>query len=443
MTDINPPVIAVIGLGFVGLAAALGFTEKGYNVYAFDIDVMKRNGLKQGKIPFYEPDMEEALSAHLNRGFNLCESMEEAISQADLIFICVGTPYQEGGGLDMSSLISAIHGISRLKNRDHFKGIIVKSTIPPGTIRGILKPLLESVGFEVGCDVGLAYNPEFLREGNAWEDFLKPDRIIIGEVDSRTAGLMEQVYRRFESPCVRVSPETAEYLKYASNALLATLISFANEQAMIAESIGDIDITQMFHLLHMDKRWSGFPARMSHYVYPGCGFGGYCLPKDTLGLKHTASMYGHNAKMLEAVMQVNQDIADFTAEQIIRLLNHRDEQIGILGLSFKPGSDDVRNSPAARIIDLLLDEGCTNLTAYDPVAMFPFRNHYDFPIRMMNSLHEITVSSDICVIVTAWPEFQSLAYNTSGIKIVDARFMLESNKTIPKEELQWEEGSTK
>ncbi|KAA8746134.1 UDP-glucose dehydrogenase family protein [Paenibacillus sp. UASWS1643] len=433
MTDIKQPVIAVIGLGFVGLAAALGFTEKGYKVYAFDIDERKRTSLQQGKIPFYEPDMEEALSTHLNLDFDICESMEEAIFEADLIFICVGTPYEEEKGLDMSSLISVIHDISRLMNCNDFKGIVVKSTIPPGTMRSTLKPLLESHGLEVGRDVGLAYNPEFLREGSAWEDFLKPDRIIIGEVDSRTARLIEQVYSPFESPCVRVSPETAEYLKYASNALLATLISFANEQAMIAESIGDIDIPQMFNLLHMDKRWSGSPAGMSNYVYPGCGFGGYCLPKDTLALTHTAIQYGHKAKLLEAVMELNQDIADFTAEQIIGLLKHRDEQIGILGLSFKPGSDDVRNSPAARIIQLLLDEGCTNLTAYDPIAMSTFRNHYDFPIRMMNSLNEITVGSDICVIVTAWPEFQSLAYNTSVIQIVDARYMLDINKTYFKE----------
>ncbi|SLK20841.1 MULTISPECIES: UDP-glucose dehydrogenase family protein [unclassified Paenibacillus] len=442
MIYIKPPVIAVIGLGFVGLAAALGFAEKDYTVYAFDIDVSKRNSLQLGEIPFHEPDMEEALSTHMNQGFTLCESMEEAISEADLIFICVGTPYQEGG-LDLSSLVSAIHDISRLMNVDQFKGIIVKSTIPPGTIRGIIKPLLESVGFKIGRDVGLAYNPEFLREGSAWEDFLKPDRIIIGEVDSRTAGLLEKVYLHFESPCIRVSPETSEYLKYASNALLATLISFANEQAMIAEKIGDVDIPQMFNLLHMDKRWSGFPAGMSHYVYPGCGFGGYCLPKDTLGLKYTASKYGHNAKMLEAVMKVNQDIADFTVEQIIRFLKHRDEQIGILGLSFKPGSDDVRNSPAARIIELLLDEGCTNLTAYDPVAMSPFREHYDFPIRMMNSLSEITVSSDICVIVTAWPEFQTLTHNSSAIRIVDARYLLNSNKAYSKEALQSEEWTTR
>ncbi|WP_145331211.1 UDP-glucose/GDP-mannose dehydrogenase family protein [Paenibacillus xylanexedens] len=416
--------ITVVGLGFVGLTAALGFAEKGYSVKAYDSDIYKTIELSKGELPFHEPGLSTMLNKHLNENLVLCDSLEESLSDAKMIFICVGTPYLEGTGLDLSMLLNVVKDVCRFSSKDPYPSIIVKSTIPPGTMRTKIKPVIEDCGLRVGQDIGLAYNPEFLREGNAWDDFMHPDRIIIGELDGITSDLLVKLYESFSVPYAQVSAETAEMLKFSSNALLATMISFANEQALIAEHIGQVNIPELFHLLHMDKRWSGSPAGMVNYVYPGCGFGGYCLPKDTLALKNTASQYGVDAKILNAVMEVNLDISEHTVRKVIGRLKHRDEQIGILGLAFKPGSDDVRYSPAVGIIEALLDEGCTNLSAYDPMAMRNFEEHYSLPLKMANSLDEIVAGSDICVIVTAWPEFQTLTDHANDIRIIDARYML-------------------
>ncbi|MGO4532377.1 UDP-glucose/GDP-mannose dehydrogenase family protein [Paenibacillus sp. 2TAF8] len=419
--------ITVVGLGFVGLTAALGFAEKGYSVKAYDADIYKTIELSKGELPFHEPGLSTMLNKHLNENLVLCDSLEESLSDVKLIFICVGTPYLEGAGLDLSMLLNVVKDICRFSPKDSYQSIIIKSTIPPGTMRTKIKPVIEECGLRVGQHIGLAYNPEFLREGNAWHDFMHPDRIIIGELDRVTSDLLVKLYESFAVPCAQVTAETAEMLKFSSNALLATMISFANEQALIAEHIGQVNIPELFRLLHMDKRWSGAPAGMINYVYPGCGFGGYCLPKDTLALKNTASQHGVEAKILNAVMEVNLDISEHTVRKIIRNLKHRDEQIGILGLAFKPGSDDVRQSPAVGIIEALLDEGCTNLTAYDPMAMRNFEEHYGYPLKMANSLDEIVAGSDICVIVTAWPEFQALTH-ASNIQIIDARYMLQNKE---------------
>ncbi|MGF6357536.1 UDPglucose 6-dehydrogenase [Paenibacillus sp. 4624] len=420
--------ITVVGLGFVGLTAALGFAEKGYSVKAYDSDIYKTIELSKGELPFHEPGLSTMLNKHLKENLVLCDSLEESLSDAKLIFICVGTPYLEGAGLDLSMLLNVVKDICRFSSKDSYPSIIVKSTIPPGTMRTKIKPVVEDCGLRVGQNIGLAYNPEFLREGNAWDDFMHPDRIIIGELDRVTSDSLVKLYESFTVPYAQVSAETAEMLKFSSNALLATMISFANEQALIAEHIGQVNIPELFRLLHMDKRWSGSPAGMINYVYPGCGFGGYCLPKDTLALKNAANQHGVEAKVLNAVMEVNLDISEHTVRKVIRSLKHRDEQIGILGLAFKPGSDDVRHSPAVGIIEALLDEGCTNLSAYDPMAMRNFEEHYGYPLKMANSLDEIVAGSDICVIVTAWPEFQVLTDHASDIRIIDARYMLENEE---------------
>ncbi|WP_181873606.1 UDP-glucose dehydrogenase family protein [Paenibacillus prosopidis] len=417
--------IAVIGLGFVGLTTALGFAEKGHRVFGYDQDALKRASYQSGCVPFYEPGVEEALRRQLDKRFLLCNSIALAVQQAELIFLCVGTPVDEVGEMDLSSLIGALTEVLRCVSKDRFYGIAVKSTIPPGTMREHLIPLLLTEGFELGTQVGLAYNPEFLREGSAWNDFLFPDRIVTGSADDRTGRLLEEAYSLFQAPYHRVSPTSAEFVKLASNTLLATMISFANEQAMLAEKIGDIHIPTIFNLLHTDRRWSGQPAEMSKYIYPGCGFGGYCLPKDTFAFQRTAEKYGHRPKLLNAVLDINRDVMESCIERIVAKLGNLDQQVGILGLSFKPGSDDVRGTPSARMIELLLERGCRKIAAYDPMAMSAFSKHYTFPVTMMASVEELERSSDVVVIATAWEEFRTKQHVFDLNCVIDARYLLE------------------
>ena len=283
---------------------------------------------------------------------------------------------------------------------------MIKSTVPPGTARARILPLFDKARRRIGDDIGLASNPEFLREGVAWTDFTKPDRVVIGAGDEKSFREVAALYAGFDTEICQVTLSTGEFVKSTSNALLATLISFANEVSMIADKLGDIDIRQAFDVLHLDRRWSGSPAKMTQYVFPGCGFGGYCLPKDTAALLHTASSVGVKADLLRGTLAVNRAIKEHFASKIVAA-TARSTRIGILGLSFKPASDDVRDTPAAEIIDLLLRRNRRRILAFDPMAMEAYQQLYPQPIEFARSLKHITTWADVIVILTAWPEFKT------------------------------------
>ncbi|SHJ39437.1 UDPglucose 6-dehydrogenase [Clostridium cavendishii DSM 21758] len=414
--------ITVMGLGFVGLTTALGFSEKGYKVYGYDINCEKVEKIKNGILPFYEKSMEEILKKNINNNFLLVDSLKEAVENSKFIFFCVGTPCGEGGKAELTYLINAIKETLKYVKKGQYKILIIKSTVPPSTTKNRVKPFIEECGFIVGEDVGLANNPEFLREGCAWDDFINPDRIVIGQSDENTGRYIEEIYKCFNAPIYKVSLNTGEFVKYLSNTLLSTMISFSNEMSMIACEVGDINIKEAFKLLHIDKRWFGEPAKMSTYVYPGCGFGGYCLPKDTQAIYSLSKGNGFEAKILRSVLDVNNDIKYYLVNKVLKEVKSS-EYIGILGLSFKPNSDDIRETPAKFFIEELIKRGHYNIIAYDPLAIDNFKKSYDLPIKYAKDLEEIMNKAENIIILTAWNEFKNIS-NIEDKKIFDLRYML-------------------
>lgn len=413
--EMNRLNIAVIGLGFVGLTTSLGLADKGHNVTGYDKDENKSVLISKGKTPFLEPGLQQALDVSLNKTFNIAESMEKAVCKADVIFFCVGTPCDSYGDANLNYLIDAVKEAARYANKDAV--FTVKSTVPPLTIRNILTSYCSNFS--------LAMNPEFLREGHAWEDFIFPDRIVIGCESDNAWKKLNTVYSDFECSVHRTSTTTAEFIKYLSNSMLATMISFSNEMAGLAECLGDINIADAFHILWEDKRIKN--SGIAHYLYPGCGYGGSCLPKDTTALLSLSKKEKIDMPLLSSVVSINNNMASKTARKIIKYVNSsRSQNIGILGLSFNPGSDDVRNSPAAGIIEELSKLGCKDILVYDPVANLNFKSNYNMnEITYCDSVAEVFKFCDIVAVVTTWDEFKGLKIKYPNKTIIDCRYFLD------------------
>ena len=413
-------VVTVFGLGFVGLTTAVGFSQKGVKVYGYDVDQPRMETIEAGKLPFFEPGLDEALAYNLNRTFFPTRDMEAAVRESDCVYYCVGTPYGEEGQADLTYLYGAIESTLKCIDDDKFRVLVTKSTIPPSTTQEKIIPFVEKLGVSVGKQIGIANNPEFLREGHCWDDFMNADRIVVGVSDERSENLLRELYSSFSIPFYAVSLNTGEFIKYLSNTLLATLISYANEMSMIADTVGNIDIAEAFRILHMDKRWGG--CDMASYAYPGCGYGGYCLPKDTNAMYALSKNKGYDAQILKHVISTNDRMPEFMAGKITRNIE-KGCKIGILGLSFKPESDDVRDTPAAKVIRKLIEEGYTNILAYDPIAIGEFQKHYGFDIAYSKEMATVLEEADILVILTAWKEFKKVPKLTEK-EIVDCRYML-------------------
>ncbi|MGN1417982.1 MAG: UDP-glucose dehydrogenase family protein [Acutalibacteraceae bacterium] len=411
-------VLTVVGLGFVGLTAAVGFAVKGHTVYAIEKNDERRNKIESGKLPFFEPEIQENLLRTLNKNLFLQSGQKGAAEQSDCVFYCVGTPVGENASADLTHLLEAVQETLFLLPKDAKTTLVVKSTVPPGTLRDRIYPVVCEHGFTPGKDVELANNPEFLREGKCWEDFIRADRIVIGAFTDRGYAQAARVYRDFSAPVERVNPTTAEFIKYLSNTLLATMISYSNEMANAADKIHDVEIGRAFHILHKDRRWE--QNVMSSYVYPGCGYGGYCLPKDTQAMCYAAAQADADMPILRAVIKTNEKMPETICD---RLLEGSDEKItvGILGLSFKPFTDDVRDTPAAKIIRTLQTRGIKSIMAYDPLAQEEFFKHYpDLKVTYADSVDEMMKNCDRLAIVTAWPEFEPYCQSE---KVWDFRYM--------------------
>ncbi len=418
-------VITVFGLGFVGLTSALGFCEYGHIVYGVEVNEKRLATIKGGKLPFLEPGVDTALERHLNKNFFPISptDLEEAISESDCVYYCVGTPYGKDGQADLKYLYGAIDMTLEQIKDSKFRVLVTKSTIPPSTTETKVIPYIESKGKKVGMDLGVANNPEFLREGHCWDDFMNADRIVLGVSDKKSEAKLRELYATVKEPVFCVSLNTGEFIKYLSNTLLATLISYSNEMSVAADAIGHIDVAQAFRILHMDKRWGG--CMMASYVYPGCGYGGYCLPKDTNAFYAVTKTAGFDGKILKNVIDTNDNMPAFIANRIAKAVeNKKDIKLGVLGLSFKPGSDDCRDTPCAKIVRQLNSMGFKNLIGYDPVAIEEFRNLYtDLEIEYSYSYDDILSNADVFVITTAWPEFKNLHSKTEKA-IIDCRYML-------------------
>ncbi len=414
--------VTVVGLGFVGLTTALGFAEYGHKVYGIEANLERFGTILGGKLPFLEPGLDEALLRHLGNNFIPTTDWDEAIKNSEYVYYCVGTPYGEDGQADLSFLYGAIEQTLAAIRDDKFRVLVTKSTIPPSTTERRLIPFLQDHGVKVPDQMGIANNPEFLREGHCWDDFIHADRIVLGVSDQRSEQMLKELYQKSNVPAYCVSLNTGEFIKYLSNTSLACLISYANEMSLAADAIGGIDIAAAFRILHMDKRWQSGSIRS--YFYPGCGYGGYCLPKDTNAFYAVTKSAGFDGKILKQVIETNDAMPEKTAERIIRVAGHdKNVCIGVLGLSFNPGSDDTRDAPSAKIIKELNRKGYNNIVAYDPVAMEEFQKFYQLQYICKKNCQQVLDDAEILVIATAWPEFKNLRNETSK-PIVDCRYML-------------------
>ena len=413
--------VTVFGLGFVGLTTALGFAHLGYKVYGIDVDAERKNILRGGKLPFLEPEMTEVLQENLNKNFFVTDDIKSAVDDSEIIYYCVGTPYGEDGSADLKYLFSAIDSTVKNISDEKFRVLVTKSTIPPSTTSEKIIPYVEKKISDTKINLAVANNPEFLREGHCWEDFLNADRIVIGCDNEIAREKLCKLYAPMNIPIKCVTPSTGEFIKYLSNTLLATLISYSNEMAEIADTIGNIQVAEAFKILHMDKRWNN--CNMTTYAYPGCGYGGYCLPKDTNALLAQSKVKGFEPQILKNVIATNDKRPATIAKNIVKNLD-KNSAVGILGLSFKPLSDDVRQSPALMIIQEILKLGYKKIYAYDPAANEEFKKHYpEVEIEILNSAEEVYKISEVVAIVKAWEEFKKVP--TFGDKnIIDCRYML-------------------
>ena len=414
--------VTVVGLGFVGLTTALGFAEYGHKVYGIEVDAARLAKIQSGRLPFLEPGLDEALRRHLGKNFLPTTDWESAIADSECVYYCVGTPYGEDGQADLTYLYGAVEQTLQAIHDDKFRVLVTKSTIPPSTTEKRIIPFLEEHGVNVPEQLGVANNPEFLREGHCWEDFTHADRIVLGVSDGRSEGVLRRLYAKEAAPVFCVSLNTGEFIKYLSNTSLACLISYANEMSIAADAIGGIDTATAFRILHMEKRWQTGTIRS--YFYPGCGYGGYCLPKDTNAFYARTKDSGFDGQILKHTIHLNDEMPEVTARRIIRAAGEdKTVCIGILGLSFNPGSDDVRDTPSAKIIRALNEAGYRNIAAYDPVAMDEFQVRYQLDCRCVDTYDQLLEQAGTVAITTAWPMFQDVKSRTNS-PVVDCRYML-------------------
>ena len=406
--------ISIIGSGYVGLVTGIGLAELGNEVIFVDIDKNKIGLINSAMPPIYEKGLKELMQEDKERYYATTDYYE-AISKSEITFICVGTPSKEDGSIDLRYIESASRGIGEaLANKEDFHVVVVKSTVIPGTTEDVVKPIIEKEsGKKAFKDFGLAMNPEFLREGNAVEDFFNPDRIVIGVKDDKTKLILEELYRQFRCPKIFTDIRTAEMIKYVSNAFLATKISFANEIGNICKKLG-VDVYKVFEGVGLDHRIN--PS----FFRAGIGFGGSCFPKDVKALIRKAEELGEEPKILKAVIEVNEKQPLILVELLKKYVpNLRDKRIGILGLAFKPDTDDVRESRAIPIVGALIDKGA-KIIAYDPKAMNNFAKIFP-QIDYAKSAQEVIDKSDAVLIVTEWGEFEKLDYR--GKIVIDGRRM--------------------
>lgn len=414
--------VTVVGLGFVGLTTALGFAEYGHKVYGLEADPERLTTIQSGKLPFLEPGLDEALSRHLGKNFIPTADWDAAVADSEYVYYCVGTPYGQDGQADLTYLYGAMEQTLNAIHDDKFRVLAIKSTIPPSTTEQRVIPFLVERGIKIPERLGVANNPEFLREGHCWEDFIHTDRIVLGVSDGRSEQMLRDLYANAGAPVFAVSLNTGEFIKYLSNTSLACLISFANEMSNAAEAIGGIDTAAAFRILHMDKRWQTGTIRS--YFYPGCGYGGYCLPKDTSAFYAVAKGSGFDGQILRHVISTNDVMPEITARRIIKAAGEdRGVCIGILGLSFNPGSGDTRDAPSAKIIRALNNAGYTNIVAYDPAAMDEFQQYYKLGYRCVAAYEDVLEEAMVVVITTAWPMFRDVREKTAK-PVVDCRYML-------------------
>ncbi len=431
--------VSIIGTGYVGLVSGVCLAEKGHKILCVDIDEEKVNKINHGIPPIYEKGLEELLRKNIHANLQATTDLHKAVVETEISLIAVGTPFDDEK-IDLSYIEAVSRQIGKaLKDKASYHTVVVKSTVVPGTTDEVVLPLLEETsGEKAGTHFGVGMNPEFLREGKAIQDFMFPDRIVMGAIDKKSHDSLEELYSPFEGvDKLRTNNKTAEMIKYTSNSLLATMISFSNEIANLCAAIGDIDVVDVMKGVHMDKRLSPIMRNgkriipsFTTYIEAGCGFGGSCFPKDVKALIAHGKRAGKPMELLDAVMQVNAR----QPRQVISLLKKRFSslrglRIAILGLAFKPGTDDMRESPAIPVVQELLAQGA-EINTYDPVAQREaqrlFGNHH---IAYSDNLRQTVENVQAIVLLTRWEEFGKLPDLLVNLNpqpvVVDGRRMLD------------------
>jgi len=428
--------VAVFGCGYVGLASAVCLAAKGHDVTAVDVDPAVVGALAAGKPHIQEPGLADLLGQTLRAGrFRATGDLATALENAEIAMLAVGTP-SRGGAIDLDPIRRLARDIGAwLKGRERFLAVVVKSTVVPGTTDTVVRAEIEAASDKRLGEFGLAMNPEFLREGEAVADFLSPDRIVLGHDDPRSLELLDRLYAAWDCDKLRLNTRTAELVKYASNALLAVQISTANEIANLAATLGGIDAMEVMKGVQLDRRWSPIAEgkRLSPgilgYLSPGPGFGGSCLPKDLEALVTAGRSRGLPMAVTEAVLAVNRA----QPEQVTAMLERAGVALAgicvlVLGLAFKPGTEDVRDSASIQIVELLLDKGA-RVSAHDPLAGQNFCRALGpraSEVTLVEDWRAAATEAQILVVATKWPEYMSLAgLDLAGKTVFDARRMFE------------------
>ncbi|MFH1721131.1 MAG: UDP-glucose/GDP-mannose dehydrogenase family protein [Candidatus Altiarchaeota archaeon] len=413
--------ISVVGTGYVGLVSAAGFAEHGHDVTCIDVVKEKVDLINKKISPIYEEGLTEILEKRIGKNMHATLDGAKAIAESEITYICVGTPSGKEGEIDLQYIqeVGKIIG-EVLKGKKEYHVVVVKSTVVAGTTEEIVIPIIEQYSQKkAGRDFGVAMNPEFLREGVAVEDFLKPDRIVVGGIDQRSIDVIKECYKGFGAPILEVGLKTAEMIKYASNCLLATKISFINEIGNICKHLG-IDTYDVARGVGLDHRIS------PHFLRAGLGFGGSCFPKDVKALRNKAEELGIEHDIMNSVLQVNAHQPKvFLGLAKDKLGSFRGKRVAVLGLAFKAGTDDTRESPALVVVEYLIKEG-SKVIAYDPQAMDNTEKIFGNRIEYAKTAQDALKNADIALITTDWEEFSKLDYSEMGQKIVlDARHIVD------------------
>lgn len=415
--------IAVIGTGYVGLVSGACFAQMGNDVTCVDVDAEKISNLQQGIIPIYERELDTLVQNNYQAGrLHFTTRLTDCLDSVDLVFTAVGTPPDEDGSADLSYVLAVAREVGQ--NMSHYVVLVTKSTVPVGTaekVRSVILEELQKRGENIPFDV--ASNPEFLKEGTAVKDFMSPDRVVVGVDSERSKELLTRLYHPFLLNNFRViftDVRSAEMIKYAANSMLATRISFMNEIANLCELVG-ADV-------NMVRKGVGADLRIgSKFLYPGCGYGGSCFPKDVKALIHTAEEHGYEMRVLKAVEEVNQHQKTVLYEKTADYFHHQlaDKTIALWGLSFKAETDDMREATSLVVMRLLLDSGC-KVRVFDPQAMDECRRRMGEKLYYAKDMYDASNGADAILVLTEWtqfrmPDWERIAAHMSHLLVVDGR----------------------
>lgn len=408
--------ISVIGTGYVGLVTGVCLAEKGHDIVCVDVQQEIVNKINKAEPTIHEPGLEDLLKKNAGKRLKATTDLKKAVIATDISFICVGTPSAEDGSIDLKYIKQVAEEIAKIiREKGSRHTVVVKSTVVPGTALDVVAKTMEATGLRFPGLCGIASNPEFLREGNAVYDFMNPDRIVIGAEHELTQRVVAAVYEgKFNAPLVFTNTRTAEMIKYTNNSLLATLISFSNEIANVCESVPGVDVDDVLKAVTMDERINPknkkgefINPQVITYLRAGAGYGGSCFPKDVAAIVDFAKKNKSNPNLLQDVIRINKERPKMIVKRLKAKAELKDKTIAVLGTAFKPDTDDIRESPAIPLIELLLQEGA-KIRVIDPQALENTKQVFGEKITYFDDAKKALQDADIAILITKWKDFASL-----------------------------------